>query len=100
MSEDYGRNHHCPECDATGGNHYPVCTYEGTGSEGRHSYGRRGGMSTFGAILCVIGGFVGVAVIFTLFGVDVEKVPASVIVILLIIVTSIIGGVVSAFKER
>ena len=57
-------------------------------------------MSTFGAILCVIGGFVGVVLIFTLFDVDVEKVPASVIVILLIIVTSIIGGVVSVFKER
>ena len=57
-------------------------------------------MSTFGAFLCVIGGFVGVALIFTLFDVDVEKVPTPVIVILLIIVTSIIGGVVSVFKDR
>lgn len=100
MSEDYGGNHRCPECDATGGNHYPGCTYEGTGSEEHYSSGRRGGRSTFGAFLCVIGGFVEVAFILILFGVDVEKVPASVILILIIIVTSIIGGVVSAFKER
>lgn len=99
MSE-YNSGNHCPECDATGGNHYPGCTYEGTGSNERYSSGSGNGMSTFGAIMCVIGGFLGVAIIFTLFDVDVESVPAFVIVILLIIVTSVIAGVVSAFKGR
>lgn len=90
---------HCPECDGTGGNHYPGCTYEGTGSKEGHTPGSGNGMSTFGAIMCVIGGFVGVAGIFTLFDVDVDSVPAIVCLILIIVVTSLIAGVVSAFKR-
>lgn len=28
---EYGENQHCHECDGTHGNHYPGCSYEGTG---------------------------------------------------------------------
>lgn len=99
MSE-YNSENRCPECDATGGHHYPGCTYEGTGSTERYSSGSGNGMSTFGAIMCVIGGFFGVALLFTLFDVDVDDVPTFIIIILLIVVTSVIAGVVSAFKKR
>lgn len=100
MSE-YNSGNHCPECDGTGGNHYPGCTYEGTGSNERYySSGSGNGISTFGAILCVIGGFLGVAFLFTLFDVEVDSVPTFLLVILIIIVTSLIAGVISAFKGR
>ena len=32
MSE-YNSENHCPECDATGGDHYPGCIYEATDSD-------------------------------------------------------------------
>ena len=99
MSE-YNSGNRCPECDATGGNHYPGCTYEGMGNNERYSSGSGNGMSTFGAIMCTIGGFLGVAFIFTFFDADVESIPTFVIVILLIIVTSLIAGVISAFKGK
>ena len=50
--------------------------------------------------MCTIGSLLGVALIFTALDVDVENVPAFVIVILWIIVASVIAGVVSVFKER
>ena len=99
MSE-YNSENHCPECDATGGDHYPGCIYEGTDSDYRISRGSGNGMSTLGAITCTIGSLFGVALIFTVLDVDVENVPAFVIVILWIIVASVIAGVVSAFKGR
>lgn len=98
MSE-YNSGNHCTECDGTGGNHYPGCTYEGTGSNGGHySSGSGNGMSTFGAIMCVVGGFVGVAFLLTLFNVEVDSVPTFVLIILIIIITSLIASVISAFK--
>ena len=99
MSE-YNSENHCPECDATGGDHYPGCIYEGTDSDYRISRGSGNGMSTLGAITCTIGSLFGVALIFTVLDVDVENVPAFVIVILWIIVASVIAGVVSAFKGK
>ena len=53
MSE-YNHENRCHECDVTGGHHYPGCTYEGTEGNYRYSSGSGDGMSTFGAILCVI----------------------------------------------
>lgn len=99
MSE-YNSEHSCPDCDGTGGNHYPGCVYDGTDSNYSFSRGSGGGMSTLGAIMCTIGSLLGVALIFTALDVDVENVPAFVIVILWIIVASVIGGIVSVFKER
>ena len=99
MSE-YNSEHRCPDCDGTGGNHYPGCVYDGTDSNYRPSSCSGGGMSTLGAIMCTIGSLFGVALIFTALDVDVENVPAFVIVILWIIVASVIAGVVSVFKER
>ncbi|MDD6155409.1 MAG: hypothetical protein PUB52_00060 [Lachnospiraceae bacterium] len=57
-------------------------------------------MSTFGAILCVIGGFVGVAFLLMILNIEVDDVPAFVLVILIIVITSVIGGVVSAIKGK
>ncbi|MBO5113315.1 MAG: hypothetical protein J6C12_08205 [Lachnospiraceae bacterium] len=57
-------------------------------------------MSTFGAILCVIGGFVGVALLLMILNIEVDDVPAFVLVILIIVITSVIGGVVSAIKGK
>ena len=99
MSE-YNSENRCHECDATGGDHYPGCIYEGTDSNYRIPRGSGNGMSTFGAIMCTIGSLFGVALIFTVLDVDVENVPAFVIVILWIVIASVIAGVVSAFKGR
>lgn len=99
MSE-YNSENRCPECDATGGEHFPGCIYEGTDSNYRIPRGSSNGMSTLGAIMCTIGGLFGVALIFTIFDVDVENVPASIIVVLWIVLTSVIAGVVSMFRER
>ena len=57
-------------------------------------------MSTFGSIMCVIGGFVGVALLLTILNIEVDDVPAFVLVILIIVITSVIGGVVSAIKGK
>ena len=58
LMSEYNHENRCHECDATGGHHYPGCTYEGTEGNYRYSSGSGNGMSTFGAILCVIGGVV------------------------------------------
>ena len=54
MSE-YNSEHRCPDCDGTGGNHYPGCVYDGTDSNYRPSRGSGNGMSTLGAIMCTVG---------------------------------------------
>ena len=41
MSE-YNHENRCHECDATGGHHYPGCTYEGTEGNYRYSSGSGG----------------------------------------------------------
>ena len=97
MSEHgFGSDGHCPECDGTRGHHYPGCTYEGTGGEGYHSSRSGNGMSTLGAILCVIASFIGAALVFTLLGIDVENVPAIVILIVIIVIASILGAIGSS----
>ena len=50
MSE-YNHENRCHECDATGGHHYPGCTYEVTEGNYRYYSGSGNGISTFGAIL-------------------------------------------------
>ena len=50
--------------------------------------------------MCVIGGFVGVALLLTILNIEVEDVPTFVLVILIIVITSVIGGVVSAIKGK
>lgn len=100
LMSEYSSGNHCPECDATGGNHYPGCMYEGMDSNYRYSSGSGRGISTFGAIMCIAGGFLGVAFLLTLFKVGVDSVPTFILVILIIIITSIIAGVISALKER
>lgn len=97
MSEN---SRHCPDCGGSNGFHYNDCIYDGTGSNSGYSSGSGNGISTFGAIMCIIVSFVGVAFLFMIFDVDVESVPTFVIVVLLIIMVSVIAGVVSAFKNR
>ena len=100
LMSEYNHENRCPECDGTGGNHYPGCTYEGAEGNYRYSSGSGKGMSTFGAILCVIGGFVGTVRLLMILNIEVDDVPAFVLVILIIVITLIIGGVVNAIKGR
>ena len=89
-------DYHCPECDGTGGNHYPGCTYEGTGKENYHSSRSGGGMSTFGAVLCTIASFIGGALFFVILGIDVEKVPVFFIVLVIAVIAGILGAIGSS----
>ena len=90
MSEyGYDSNGRCPECDGTGDNHYPGCTYDGVGSGGHHSIGN--GMAAIVAIVCMIIGFVGTAFIYTLLGIDAENVPAIVSFILIMVIAFIVA---------
>ena len=50
--------------------------------------------------MCVIGGLVGVALLLTILNIEVDDVPTFVLVILIIVITSVIGGVVSAIKGK
>lgn len=95
--DDYHGDNHCPDCDGTGGNHYPGCDYDGT--NGSYHYSRRSGngLSTFGATVSVFGGLVAEALVFTLFGVDVESVSIVVIVILWIVFSAVIAALISTF---
>lgn len=92
MGDHYGE-HRCIECDRTGGGHYPGCTYEGTGKESYHSSGSRKGMSTFGATMCSLGGFIGAASILALLNVDVESASPFSLGIIFILLLSIICAV-------
>jgi hypothetical protein len=58
---------------------------------GYHS-SSNGNISTFGAILCVIGGLVGAAAIFVVLGIDVENVPLLVIIILWAVVSTVLAA--------
>jgi hypothetical protein len=60
---------------------------------GHRSSSSNGNMSTLGAILCVVGGLIGTAAIFVLFGIEVDDVPAIVIVILWAVVTSVLAAI-------
>ena len=96
---DYHGDNHCPDCDGTGGDHYPGCDYDGT--NGNYHYSRRSGngMSTFGAIVSAFGGLVAEGVVFTLLGVDVKNVSVVVIVILWIVFSAVIGAIISTFER-
>ena len=96
---DYHGGNRCPDCDGTGGNHYPGCDYDGTNGNYYYSRGSGNGMSTFGSIVSVIGGLVAEALVFTLFGVDVENVSVVVIVILWIVFSFVIGAIISSFER-
>jgi hypothetical protein len=65
-----------------------MCTGSGCDCDeknyGSHSSPSNGNMSTFGAILCTVGGFLGVCLIFALLGI--EDAPAIVTVILWVVV--------------
>lgn len=66
---------------------------ESTKNSTSSSYSRGGGISTFGAILSVIAGLVGQVVIYMALGIEVENVPAIVMIILWIVISSIIGAI-------
>lgn len=99
MSE-YNHENRCLECDAIGGHHYPGCMYDRTEENYRYSSGSGNVMSTFGAILCVIGGFGEIALLLTILNIEVDDVPTFILVILIIVITSIIGGVVSSIRAK
>ena len=98
MSE-YG-NERCHECDGMDGNHYPGCNYDGMGSSGGYYHVPSGGGSTIGAILCVVGGLVMIALLFTVFGVEVSECPVIILIILWIVFTSILVAVVDTIRKR
>lgn len=81
----------CPECDATGGNHYPGCTYEGMQSNYRYSSGSRKGISTFGAIISVIAGLFLQAALYTALGIDAKDVSILVVIILWIVFSTVVA---------
>lgn len=66
---------------------------ESTKNSTSSSYSRGGGLSTFGAILSVIAGLVGQVVIYMVLGIEVENVPAIVMIILWIVISSITGAI-------
>ncbi len=82
------------------GYHYSNCTGPYCDCDERRygspSHGSGGGMSTFGAIICTIGGFLGTALIFTLLDIDVENVPAVVIVVVIAIISGILSAIGSS----
>lgn len=70
------------------------------GSNGSSGRSAGGGISTFGAILCVIAGLVEQSIIYTALGIEVDDVPTIVIVILWIMFSSITAAVVSSIKKE
>lgn len=69
---------------------------ESTKNSTSSSYSRGGGISTFGAILSVIAGLVGQVVIYIALGIEVENVPAIVMIILWIVISSITGAILDS----
>lgn len=84
--------YHCPDCDGENGNHYPGCIYEGTdgpkGSGGGHRGG--GGGNRIPTLIAAIGlvfmVFAIMALIAVVFRIDIEKVPAPILVIAFLII--------------
>lgn len=79
------------------GYHDPDCwCYDG-------SKGGGGNMGCFGTIIIAILLLVGTLVVMTLIvsavGADVDDIPAGVLMFLFILIMSVIGGIVSAFKK-
>lgn len=60
---------------------------------------RGGGMSTLAAFLCVFGGLVIEALIFTVFGVDVDDVSAIVLILLWILFSTILVAIYYFIKK-
>jgi hypothetical protein len=57
------------------------------------------GMSTFRAVLCTVGSFVGAAIVLMILGVDFEKVPI-IAILLAIAVCAVIIGTISAMRKQ
>jgi hypothetical protein len=76
-----------------------MCTGRGCNCDeknyGHHSSSSNGSPSTFGAILSVVGGLIGTAIILGVIGVDVENVPVIVIIILWAVVSAILAAIAS-----
>lgn len=81
--------HRCPDCDGENGNHYPGCIYEGTegqGGRGYHRGGDNGKPPILAGIVITIAGFLILAFIITIFGIDPENIPAPVLIIAFLVV--------------
>ena len=81
--------HRCPDCDGENGNHYPGCIYEGTEGQGGRGYRRGGDNGTppiLAGIVITIAGFLILAFIITIFGIDPENIPAPVLIIAVLVV--------------
>ena len=70
-----------------------------TKNSGSNNYSKpsKGGMSTFGAILCVIGGLVLTAMLFM--ETDIDEVPTIVLLLVWFFASFVLGLVVSAFRR-
>lgn len=60
---------------------------------------RNGGISTIGLILIVFSGLIGQAIIYTMFDIEVDDVPVFVIILLWLVISGVVGFLVSAFKR-
>lgn len=65
----------------------------GQSNDNFYSSGHGGGISGFGAILSVIAGLVGQAIIYMALGIEVEDVPVIVMIILWIVISSVTGAI-------
>lgn len=77
---------------------YTIINSSMDSEKNKHNYNKKakkGEISNLGAILSIILGFVSVAVIFTIFNVNIDKVPAFVIIIMWII-NSFVLAVIAA----
>lgn len=82
-------------------NHYTDCNGPNCDCDerryGSHSSNSGKGMSTFGAVLCTVGSFIGTALIFVLLGIDIENIPGIVIIIVWIIIAAVLAVIGSFF---
>lgn len=87
------------EYDST--NHYADCSGPNCDCDerryGSYSSNSGNGMSTFAAILCTVGSFIGTTLIFVLLGIDTENVPGIVIIIVWIIIAAVLAVIGSFF---
>lgn len=92
--DDY--EEYCIECDGLDEHHYPGCSREGMYGSGSSSGGN---MSTIGALGCTVGGFILTALILKWLSVDIDNMSTFGLVLVLTIVCSLLGAVVSVFKK-
>lgn len=89
----------CHECGGRDGKHYTGCTYDGMDGSGGYYHVSGGSGSTLRAILCVVGGLVLVALLFTVIGAEVSECPAIVLIILWIVFASLLAAVVDVIRK-